>query len=373
MSDRTRTSLDIMRGIERESTLLPSTRLLESVSLREALETRRLLEPMTPREVLETQRLFELSGLREALETQQLFESVSLREALGPRLLESVNAELAHIVEPWGSAFASVSAWEASLTARMATLQTPWVLEDRLEQSMTGFAHLSRLSDAVHTGEPYSEAVGELVADELGDGVEAEQDDSPTARDKTAIEAGLNPDLIAFHPPVYSGVVIAAGFKFRLPHSPIPQAVELADPDAVFDPIHRQVMTELEQQLRNVVEKRLKALDGEKWVKRRVPEEMRKRWLERQDEARLTGRSVYPPIQYADFMDLAHVIRQANNWRDAFEPIFQNRDDLMASFQRLHPVRKAIAHSRPLDRVEVLFLFSEATRIFNALGISILN
>ena len=36
------------------------------------------------------------------------------------RLLKSLNTQLARIVEPWGSAFASVSAWEASLTARMA-------------------------------------------------------------------------------------------------------------------------------------------------------------------------------------------------------------------------------------------------------------
>jgi len=356
LSYRARTSLDIMRGLERESALLPAARLLESPGLQEALGSQ----------------LFESVISQEALGSQ-LFESVISQEALGSRLFESVNTQLARIVEPWQDTFASISDWETSLTARMATLQTPWVLGDLLEHSMTGFAHLSRLSDAVHTEEPYSEAVGELVADELGEGVEAEQDDSPAARDKAAIEAGLNPDLITFPPTAYGEVVIAAGFKFSLPHSPIPQAIESADPDAVFDPIHGQVMTELEQQLRSVVEKCLKALDGEKWVRRRVPEEMRKRWLERQDEARLTGRSVYPPIQYADFMDLAHVIGQANNWREAFEPIFQNRDDLMASFQRLHPVRKAIAHSRPLDRVDVLFLFSEATRIFNALGISVLN
>ena len=72
-------------------------------------------------------------------------------------------------------------------------------------------------------------------------------------------------------------------------------------------------------------------------------------------------------------MDLADVIGRKDNWRETFEPIFRNRDDLMVSFHRLHPVRKAIAHSRPLGRGYVLILVSEATRIFNALGIRVLN
>ena len=106
---------------------------------------------------------------------------------LGPaKQVAALNAQLARIVEPWQAIFASVSAWEVSLTARMATLKAPWTLQDHPDQSMVGFAHLSRLSDAVHTKEPYSEPVEELIADELGAGVEAEQDDSPTSYDTAA-------------------------------------------------------------------------------------------------------------------------------------------------------------------------------------------
>ena len=320
----------------------------------------------------EALRPLESMKIQEALGAR-LLDSVNVWEALGPQLLESVNTQLARMVEPWRTAFASISDWEASLTARMATLQTQWALRDSLDQSVVGFAHLSRLSDAIHTEEPYSESVGELISDELGDGVEVEQDDSPTSYDTEAIEAGLNPALIAFPPPAYPEVVIAAGFNLRLAPSPIPQAVKSADPDAVLDPTHWRILTEIEQRLRNIVEKHLRDLEGEKWMKRRVPEQVRKRWLERQEEDRQAGRSVYPPIQYADFMDLAEVIGRADNWRETFEPIFQNRDDLMVSFRRLHPVRNALAHSRPLERAAVLTLVSEATRIFNALGMSVLN
>ena len=354
---------------QQEATLPPAIRLFESLRAQQ--------EATLPPAI----RLFEsLRAQQEATlpPAIRLFESLrAQQEATLPpaiRLFESLSAELARTVEPWRGAFASVSDWEASLTVRMATLQTPWALRDCLDQSVIGFAHLSRLSDAVHTEEPYSELVGELVADELGDGVEAEeQDDSPTAHDTAAIEAGLNPDLIAFPPSAYREVVSAAGFTFRLPPLPVPQAVESADPNAVFDPTHWRVLTELEQQLRNIVEKRLSALHGEKWLKRRIPEEVHQRWLKRQEKDRQDGQSVYPPIQYADFMDLAAVIGRADNWREVFEPIFRNQDDLMVSFHRLQPIRNSIAHSRPLGRFHVLTLVSEATRIFNILGIPVLN
>ena len=100
---------------------------------------------------------------------------------------------------------------------------------------------------------------------------------------------------------------------------------------------------------------------------------MRKRWKERQEEDRSFGRPVYAPIQYADFMDLAHIVGQSNNWDEAFKPIFRDREDFMMSLRRLHPVRKAIAHSRPLGRSDVLTLVAEATRIFHVLGIRVWN
>lgn len=100
---------------------------------------------------------------------------------------------------------------------------------------------------------------------------------------------------------------------------------------------------------------------------------MRQRWEERQEEDRITGRPVYAAIQYADFMDLANIVGQSDNWKEAFQPIFRNREDFIVSLRRLHPLRKAIAHSRPLDRADVLTLINEATRIFSALGMRVLH
>ena len=282
-------------------------------------------------------------------------------------------AEVARRVEPFRAAFASVSAWEASLTARIAELKKPWALPDHLDQSMMGFARLSRLSDAVHTAEPYSRPVRELVASELGV-VESDQDeDTPIRRDENAVKAGLNPELIAFQPAAYSEVVVMAGFEVHFPPAPVPQAVESPDPGVGFDPMYGKILTELEQQLRHVVEKCLSGLDGPDWIMHRVPEGVRKRWLNRQSQERQAGRAVFAPIQYADFMDLAKIMGREDNWHEAFALIFQNREDFLVSLRKLHPIRRAIAHSRPLGNSDVLTLFNEATRIFRALKIPLVH
>ena len=288
--------------------------------------------------------------------------------------IASFGAELARAVEPYRSAVASVSAWEASLTARMTALKIPWVLRDDPNRSITGFARLSRLSDAVHMPSPFSEPIRELVAHELGtSSVEAHPDQTASGRDAAAVKAGFNPELIGFPSSAYAAVVFAAGFNLHLPSLPPPQAIESSHPNAVFDPMHGRVLTELEQRLRYTVEKRLSGLVGQNWIRHRVSEEARKRWLKRQKQDRDDGRPVFPLIQYADFMDLADVISRSDNWDEAFGSIFRNKEDFSTSLRRLKPVRNAIAHSRPLGKSDVLVLLNEATRIFSALKIRFLS
>ena len=156
----------------------------------------------------------------------------------------------------------------------------------------------------------------------------------------------------------------------RQPQPLVLQAIESSDPDAYFDPVFWDILTQVEQYLRSTIAKCLTKLSGSNWIKQRVPHDMRERWKQRQEEDRSAGRPVYSRIQYADFMDLASIIIQANNWRDVFESIFKNKNEVQVSLQRLHPIRKSIAHSRPLSKSDRLTLASEANRIFSFLGLS---
>lgn len=277
---------------------------------------------------------------------------------------------IARALEPYQTAMVSLSG--ANLAKHMEALKESWVLPDCPDQSVLGFVHLSCLSEAARVEDPYSREVSELVASELGNGVESDLCDDGIDRDTAAIAAGLNPDLIAFPSSEYSEVLWGAGFKFHFIPTPTPQAIESAE-SAAFDPKCWRLMCEIEQRLRFIIETALNKQAGQGWVKRRVSEPVRKRWKERQDEDRANGRAVYALIQYADFMDLAEVVNRSDNWEEVFKPIFQNREDFMVSLRRLHPVRKDIAHNRPLSRCDVLTLFNEATRILNALGARILH
>ena len=198
---------------------------------------------------------------------------------------------------------------------------------------------------------------------------------SPTAdeRDEAANQVGLNPELIAPPCDTNDKDFFWAGFRLSIVSVPVPKAIEEEDSCATFNPQHWKILNELEQRLRQEVEQHLIKFSGSSWIRRRIPQAVRERWLERQEEDRAAGRPVYDAIQYADFMDLADIIKRKDNWREIFQPIFRDSNDIAVSLRRLHPVRKALAHSRPLGRTDVLTLVSEATRIFRALGVRILH
>ena len=241
------------------------------------------------------------------------------------------------------------------------------------DESVSRFSCLSHLSHVIHSEEPFSSTVRKLLDNEFGDISTPNLSDNADERDEAAIRAGLNPELIAFPRSTYPRVLFSAGFRLSFASVPVPQAIEEPDADAAFDPHHWQIFNELEQRLRQVVEQRLKNLSGSNWTRQRVPQTVLERWQARQQEDRTDGTSVYADIQYADFMDLADVITKRDNWREAFQPIFEDPNDIAVSLRRLHPVRKALAHSRPLGRADVLTLVSEATRIFRALGMRVLH
>ena len=189
----------------------------------------------------------------------------------------------------------------------------------------------------------------------------------------TYMRAGFSPGLISFPHATYDKVLFGAEFQLSFSSIPIPQPIDLPDPDSAFNSRHWEIFVQLEQRLRQVVEERLQGLAGTSWIAERTPQSISNRWTDRQNKDRAEGRPVYPAIQYANFMELEEVISNRANWRQAFRPIFQDKRDIAASFHRLLPVRNALAHSRPLGRTDVLTLVAEAARIFRALRKTVLH
>ena len=161
-----------VRALAEEARISCSIDLASVRALAEEARISRSIDLASVRALAEEARIscsIDLASVRALAEEARISRSIDLasvralaEEARISRSVDLANArvaEVARMVEPFRAVIASVSAWEASLTARIAELKKPWALPDHLDQSMMGFARLSRLSDAVHTAEPYSRPV----------------------------------------------------------------------------------------------------------------------------------------------------------------------------------------------------------------------
>ena len=282
--------------------------------------------------------------------------------------LQSFASQAAAAIRPVQAHADAIARQHSSLIDNLAALKVPWMLKDYPAVSVTGFARISRLRTLPQEIEPYAPSASEIYQDELGDPVPFDADDSPEERESAALDAGLNPELIAFPFSAYPSVLFAAGFEFRL--EPLePPATESGDRTGRFDAGHGELLYHVENRLRATVESKLRGIAGSAWIRTRVPGELRDEWKRRQQKDRDQARDVYPLIHYADLMHLETLICRNDNWIEAFAGVFRNKPDFQVTMRRLSPVRNAIAHNRPLLRTDRLTLVSEAHRLFSALGL----
>ncbi len=258
-------------------------------------------------------------------------------------------------------------AWGDDLAIRMASIAAPWASSENLGVSALGFGELSVLRDVVAFEAPFARQTVRTIRDQLGDAVADLGDQAPDVREASRQAAGRNSALVAFPAESYGEVVVAAGFRLFVP--PPPQLSAEDDTATIFDPSHNALLTSLEQHARRFVADQLSAIEGGQWIKRRVSEAVRKRWVDRRDRAVVDGQRTFPLEHYADFGDLADVIGQKNNWDEVFKAVFGgDKASMQLSFQRLLPIRNHLAHSRPLTPGDVIELACECARLFKALG-----
>lgn len=210
------------------------------------------------------------------------------------------------------------------------------------------------------------------MLDELG-AVTTTPESAETVEEREARydDAGRDTALVAFPAAGYGDVLVAAGFAAVFPSAPVPVVEAGLIEPLGFNPQLRDALTSLEGHLRRFIVDRLSALEGGRWVKRRVPETVRTRWMALRAAAEERGRPVFAPIYYANFMDLAEVIVSRSNWDDAFSAVFLSKEALTQSLSRLYGLRNDIAHGRPTTISDDLIVVAEATLLFRALGLPV--
>ena len=146
----------------------------------------------------------------------------------------------------------------------MATLTTPWAMKDHLGVSIVGFSRISRLHNVSTGAAPFTPHTVAVFDEELGQPVAFDEDDVPEDRESAAMDAGFNPELIAFPESVYPSVLFSAGFEFKIEAiGNVPS--EKGDNTGVFDPQHGSLLQQVEHRLRKVVQTELRKEAGVSW------------------------------------------------------------------------------------------------------------
>jgi hypothetical protein len=108
-----------------------------------------------------------------------------------------------------------------------------------------------------------------------------------------------------------------------------------------------------ERELRAFIAEKLEGLEGPKWFKRRVPQDVKEHAANRRREALANGEHDASIIEFTDLGQLIPVVLKGDNWDQAFAQVFQNRAAFEVDMQRLVAARRPTMHGRAIDGVRL--------------------
>lgn len=124
------------------------------------------------------------------------------------------------------------------------------------------------------------------------------------------------------------------------------------------NPVHTNpqayaVLAAFEEEFRTFLEETLKSAQ-ESWEDR-IPEDILERLKDRQNNAGVKRKTVYPLLHYIDFPNylsiILHRTKEFSNW-DAFEPYFVNIGWIKGRLIEMNEIRNDLAHPKPLEPLQ---------------------
>ncbi len=312
----------------------------------------------------------EISGLGGMLAAEQRFLLPQISNVSGLLRQFSNELELAKRYSQQGVA----------LQVLMESMRTPWLDIANQVRSLNGFAGLHGIGSLLRTSPAFDGNLAEILRLDLGDWREevawpANIDTDPVARTSLYISQGFNPDLTTFPHTAFEQIVTDAGLRKSeaswVIEYDLDRESDEVEGEAAFQRTNdaHDLLQRFESQLRKFISEQMEQRFGSRWIRHRVPGEMRTKWLDKQ---RLdAGSQSWSTIAYADFTDYITIIARNDNWQDLFEAVFINKSSVQESFQRLYPIRLATMHARTITQDDELYLYVEIKRILAAIGITI--
>jgi hypothetical protein len=256
----------------------------------------------------------------------------------------------------------------------MEHMRTPWLDIHNQLQSIHAFAELQNIGVALNRHSAFDDRLAEHLRSSLGDWrktIQWPKEIFQDALERRAFykERGLDVRLTNFPITALLEGLTTAGISTPLPQKEDVFSAEDSLHEVGFERNNaaHDLLQRFETQIRDFLEIRMADAFGADWIKHRVAGDMREQWQDKKEIARKNGEPERSLIAYADFTDYLTLIVRGDNWRDVFQAVFQRRESVQESFQRLYPVRICTMHARFIEQDDFLYLHVETKRLLKAI------
>ena len=261
------------------------------------------------------------------------------------------------------------------LQRAIESIKTPWMDVNNKLRSIDCLADHQKIGRVIANHAPFSEKVNNILRSSLGDwraniNWPTTITTDLTARSKFYIDLGFKPYLTDYPEPAFREIVNTAGIRIKPPRlveeygPPVPRSEDTEEEEAYTRTnMAHDWLFRLETQIRKFIDNLMSKAFGTEWPKHRLPNNMYKEWLRKQEQVRDVGSDTKTLFAYADFSDYERIICRKDNWREVFEPYFKRQENVRETFQRLHPIRMDTMHARPITQDDELLLYTETRRL----------
>lgn len=262
--------------------------------------------------------------------------------------------------------------WQRPLDA----ITSPWLNKVESARSIAAVLELQSIGNALNVRKGFDPEFTAALRLDLGDWrdkitfPEAVFFDS-AARSDFYVSRGFNPALTDFPEAAFLQCLDHAGLggesvDIELDEAPSSLATSREEIGLQRNINCYNLLQRFERQIRHYINDQMTAHYGPNWPKHRLPPDTYKKWVGKKKNAGTNGEHLLL-IEFADFTDYSPIICRGDQWKQIFGTKFERQESVRESFQRLHPIRVTVMHSRIVTNDDKLFLFAETLRLIRAI------
>ena len=265
------------------------------------------------------------------------------------------------------------TAIDTAQAAALASMSSPWMRDLGEQRSASALLELHGLGNALRLVQGFDQGLTVALRADFGDwrdfiAFPEVVFEDPVARTNLYVAQGFNtaltdfPDLAFRESLVRSGLDDDPDWDSQIQEQDPEQEADFKRANKCHGHLQR-----LERGLRKFIDQAMTAQYGANWPKNRLPPKVLEAWEFKKSRAESDGVVLTMFIDVADFSDYVDIICRKDHWREIFQVCFKRPESVRESFQRLHPIRVATMHSRPVTKADELYTLAETLRLLSAI------